>query len=100
MAVPFGKPLNELYGRLLDVGIRGHWMNVHNEWSTEAKIRTSSRVHEITRAMTVVKGGQLRISDPLLLESLCVLGVGILGATVTLVVAEVLRNACFLTYSL
>ena len=98
--MPFGEPLNEHYGRLLDVGIRGHWMNVHNEWSTEANIRTASRVHEITRAMIVAKGGQLRISDPLLLESLCVLGVGILEASVTLVVAEVLRNACFITYSL
>ena len=71
-------------------------MSVHNEWSKEPNTEIASGVQEISRAKKLAGegGGQLRISDPLLLESLCLLGVGIAAACVTLVVAEVLRSAC------
>ena len=55
----------------------------------------ASGVHEIIRAKKLAgEGGrQLRTSDPLLLESLCLLGVGIAAIFMTLV-AAVLRSAC------
>ena len=76
-AVPFGANLHELYGRLLDVGIRGHWMDVHKEWQTEEIIYVARKIKEIKAKGTPI--GVQQVSDPLLLEALCLLGIGILG---------------------
>ena len=89
-AVPFGQNLHELYGRLLDVGIRGHWMDIHKEWSTEATIHNARRIKEIR--VKVKLPGLLQISDPLLLESLCLLGIGIAAAWLSLILFEVLLD--------
>ena len=90
-AAPFGQNLHELYGHLLDVGIRGHWMDVHKEWSTEKTIHNARRIKEIR--VKVMLPGLLQTSDALLLEPFCLLGIGILAAVVSLILFEVVTDS-------
>ena len=78
-AVPFGANLHELYGRLLDFGIRGHWVDVYKDWRTEVTIYTARRIKEITAKGKPIGIGRQQVSDTLLLEALNLLGFGILA---------------------
>ena len=66
-------------------------MDVHKEWSTETTIHNARRIKEIR--VKVKLPGLLQSSDPLLLESLCLLGIGISAAWVSLIFFEILRDS-------
>ena len=71
-------------------------MDVHNEWSTETSIHNARRIKEIR--VTVKLPGLLQISDPLLLESLCLLGIGISAAWTSPIFFEILRDSLNVTF--